>query len=156
MKRVGTQGLLWLHRPQCCSPLPSQVLGLQELGLHPGHLTELLGVCPWALHLAPADGHHLHPWGHNMSGLLLPKLALHVEREAAASAARKAGMRQHCFSPSLSLCCPYLPHCVPPPRPARSLLCSAGSWTVRPPGRSGWTEVKGKTSTREPEPPHCP
>lgn len=80
-------------------PAHPQVLRLQELGLHPGHLTELLGVCPWALHLTPADGHHLHPWGRNMSGLLLPKLAfLHVEREAAASVAPQAGMRQNCFS----------------------------------------------------------
>lgn len=109
MKEVGAQGLLWLHSPSAAAPCPPQVLRLQELGLHPGHLTELLGVCPWALHLAPADGHHLHPWAHNRSGLLLPKLAfLHVEREAAASAAPKAGMRQNCFSP-VPVSVPVLP-----------------------------------------------
>lgn len=48
-------------RPLQGPSTPPGLLGLQELGLHPGHLTEVLGVCPRALHLTPADGHHLHP-----------------------------------------------------------------------------------------------
>lgn len=51
---------------------PRGLLGLQELRLHAGHLTEVLGVCLWALHLTPADGHHLHPCGHAQSADFLP------------------------------------------------------------------------------------
>lgn len=91
-----------------------------------------------------------------MSGVSLPKIAfLHVEREEAAPAAPWAAMRQN--HPSLGPGAhPYLPRCVPPPRPARSLPCSAGSWTVHPPGRSGQTGIKGKASLRGLSKPHCP
>lgn len=89
-------------------------------------------------------------------GFPFPKIAfLHVEREEAAPAAPWAAMRQN--HPSLGpVARPYLPHCVPPPRPARSLPCSAGSWTVHPPGRSGQTGIKGKASLRGLGKPHCP
>jgi len=150
----GCCSLLWAWgrlEPGGCAgpadPIPAAlgVLGLQELGLHAGHLPEVLGVRLRALHLAPADGHHLRPWGQHPSGAPLPKPRLLPGLGGSALRGRM-GQNRHRAGP-----CPYRPRCVPPPRPARSPPYSAGSWTVRRPARSGQVGVKGTASPGAPE-----
>lgn len=103
-------------------PVPLRgLLGLQELRLHAGHLTEVLGVCLWALHLTPADRNHLYPCRHPQSAGFLPAyFFFHISHPQQCKASSWApqgsavgGKKEGVCSPSCISCSPHREGVIP-------------------------------------------